>query len=160
VLQEFTAQVPPALCSAARGGTCALDVVGKNQAQDMTVIKRGQETVLIGWAADTDTGTVPPVVIMQLAPPSPSKPEDKKAPASKVIEYKKGEKVYFAGATRITKRTDVAEVQKTPAFIDSGYDLLASFKKVPAGEYTVGIAQVTANGQALVCDTTRRLKIE
>src|SRR5688572_24516756 len=87
-LSEFTKQVPPALCSPVLGGLCALDVVGKDQAQDLTVIKRGQETTLIGWAADSETGTVPPVVLMQLALPSASKAEDKKAPVSKAEDKK------------------------------------------------------------------------
>jgi len=135
------------------------------------VVKRTQETMLVGWAADNETGTVPPVVLVQLAPPSAPKPEtkkppaSKKAPASKATEDKKElvttpEKALFEAAARITKRGDVADTLKNPSFVHSGYDLLSSFKNVPAGEYTVSIVQVTAAGQALVCDTTRKLKVE
>jgi hypothetical protein len=139
-----------------RGGSCALDRVASAEAQPVTAVKRDQETMLIGWSADAEGGTVPPVVLVQLSPPEDAKAEDKKAPASKA----KTEKVFSAAATRITKRVDVADALKNPAFVDSGYDLLASFKNVPAGEYTVNVVQVTAAGKALLCDTRRKLKVE
>src|SRR5262245_21670970 len=59
-LREFTDQVPSALGSSAPGGSCALDRVGNNQAQDVSVVKRDEETLLLGWAVDGETGTVPP----------------------------------------------------------------------------------------------------
>jgi hypothetical protein len=163
-LQEFSADVPPGLCAPVRGGSCALDHVANVPAQTVTVVKRQQDSQMIGWAADTEAGTVPPVVLMQLSPPGDPKAEDKKAPASKAPvptpQDKKQGKVFFVPAMRITKRVDVADTLKVPAFVDAGYDLLASFKNVPASEYSVSIVQVTAGGKAMICDTGRRLKVE
>jgi len=163
-LQEFSDQVPSALCSPAPGGSCALDRVGQVESRDVWVVKRDEETLLIGWAADGETGTVPPVVLVQLTRAGDVKAEEKQAPASKAAtrtpESKRAGNAFFAPAIRLTPRPDVAEVLKTPAFFDAGYDLLASFKNVPAGEYVINIQQVTSVGKALVCDTRRKLKIE
>ena len=108
-------------------------------ASDVTKIDRTEPVKLVGWAAEPSTGTVPPVVIVELS--------------------SKG-KHFYAPATRITKRADVAAAVKVPAFVDSGYDLLASFKTVTPGEYTVNVLQVDAAGKVHGCDTRRKFKIE
>jgi hypothetical protein len=117
---------------------CALDQLGPTPATDSMTVTREGDVGFIGWAADPADGTVPPVVTIELV----------------------GPQKYFAAATRLTKRPDVAEVLKAPALIDSGYDAAASFAAVEPGVYDVRVTQVTAWAEVLTCETRRKIKVQ
>jgi hypothetical protein len=139
VPQVFKTDKPSALCSPGKTQACALDVIGGVPATEITTVKRDTPTVLVGWVADTDSLTVPPVVIVHL---------------------KSGKKSFYAPAVHQTKRQDVADSLKAPALVDAGYDLLGDFKDVDPGTYDVHIVQVGTSGAVLSCETRRSVKVE
>jgi len=109
VPQAFKAEKPSALCSLGTTHTCAVDVIGGAPATDVTTVKRDTPAVMVGWGADGEALTVPPVVILQL---------------------KSAKKSFYAPAVHQTKRPDVADSLKAPALVDSGYDLLGDFNVI------------------------------
>jgi hypothetical protein len=119
--------------------SCALDYVGDVAAADVMRVKRGRDTRLIGWAADADSGTIPPVVLIELV---------------------SAEKKFYASASRVTRSAGVAGGVTALPLVDAGYDLLASFKHVAGDEYAVNVVQVNVAGKVLTCDTKRKLKVE
>jgi hypothetical protein len=137
-LDPFKAEAPSSLCTPATSESCSLDAVGAAAAAEVTPVSREGTVTLVGWAADGAAGKVPPVVGLEL-----------------IGEKKK----FYAVASRITKRPDVAEAMKVPAFVDSGYDALTSFKDVEPGEYEVHVLQVNAAGNTLTCNTKRKVKV-
>jgi hypothetical protein len=136
--QAFSARKPSSL-TAVRESTssCALDRIGEAAAEAVTTVTRAKPVALMGWAAHGATGTSPPVVVVELA----------------------GKKRFFAPATRV-KRPGIAADLKVPGFLNSGYDLLASFRAVDPGEYTVRILQVSLGGDAFACDTKKKIKVQ
>jgi hypothetical protein len=135
--QAFKAQKPTSIASAVEATPCALDRVGDAPAEAVTTITREKPVLLMGWAAHGATGTSPPVVVVELS----------------------GKKRFFAAATRV-KRPGIAAELKTPGLLNSGYDLLASFSAVPPGEYAVRILQVSLAGDAFLCDTEKKIKVQ
>jgi hypothetical protein len=142
--QLFNARAPSGLCAPAQVASCALDNVGGVAATAVMRVKRLRGTRLIGWAADADSGTIPPVVLIELVSG----------------DVKTGEEKFYAPASRTTRRPDRAEAVKALPLVDAGYDLLASFKDVPRGEYAVNVVQVNVSGNVVTCDTQRKLKVE
>jgi hypothetical protein len=135
--QAFKAQKPTTLTGAVESTPCALDRVGDAPAEELTAITRGKPVLLMGWAAHGATGTSPPVIVIELS----------------------GKKKFYAAATRV-KRPGIAAELKTPGLLNSGYDMLGSFSAVDPGEYKVRVLQVSAGGDAFVCDTKKKLKVQ
>ena len=138
-LEHFDTTAPSALCSPAVTESCAIDAVGPAPAAEVTTVKRDDTAVLVGWAADAARQSVPPVVGLEL-----------------VGETKK----FYAIASRITKRPDVAAALKVPAFVDAGYDVRTTFEDVDPGEYEVHVFQIDESTSALTCNTRRKLAVE
>jgi hypothetical protein len=137
--QPFKAEPPSSVCAPAHSEPCSLDAIAGATATDLTTVKRESPTMLVGWAVDWATSTVPPVVIIELAG---------------------AKKKFYAPAVRATKRPDVATATKSPAYVRSGWDVLGVLKDVDPGEYAVHVIQVNTMGMALSCDTRRKLKVE
>jgi hypothetical protein len=135
----FHTTAPSALCSPVVTESCALDAVDRAPAAQVTAVKREGTVVLVGWAADGAGGMVPPVVGLEL-----------------IGETKK----FYAIASRVTKRPDVAAAWKVPAFVDSGYDAKTTFEEVEPGDYEVHVFQISASTNALTCNTRRNLTVE
>jgi hypothetical protein len=110
-------------------------------------VNRNDSVRFVGWAADGATSTVPPVIVVELAREKTEKTEKK--PLS-----------LYARARRLSKRPDVAKSLNVPAFVDAGYDVLGTFEAAEPGEYTVNVLQVTEAGNAIACDTRKKLKVE
>jgi hypothetical protein len=136
--QAFKATVPTAVCATANSADCALDVVAGAPATDVVTVKQDSSPTFVGWAAEADRA--PPVVLVELVGPKKKK--------------------YFAPASRITKRPDVAAAHNAPGLVDAGYDLIGVLQDVEPATYAVHVVQVTAAGEALECDTRRQLKVE
>src|SRR6185503_3623115 len=119
--EPFSPRKPTSMGSPAQLTTCALDHVAEGPAKTVSTVERTYTVRLIGWAADTSTGTVPPVVVIELA----------------------GKQTYYVKAVRLTKRPDVAAALKMPALVNSGYDAMASFRVVEPGEYAFNVLQVS-----------------
>lgn len=139
VEEAFREGRPSSFGSPAKVSSCALDLVDDAPIGDVATIKEDENVRLVGWAADGATGSVPPVVVVELARPK---------------------KAFYVRARRVTKRPDVATASKVEAFVDSGYDVLSNFQIVEAGEYSVTVLQVNDAGNALACDTRKKLKVE
>jgi hypothetical protein len=135
----FDPALPPALTSPSALDGCALDTVNDKIATANTRIPKAPTLRLAGWAGDKTTGSVPPLVIVELVA---------------------GTKHFYATATRAGKRPDVAKVFGVEAFVDAGFELLASLAAVPPGTYTVKVNQIAASGAAFVCDTKHQLEIK
>jgi hypothetical protein len=138
VEESFRKEKPSSMCSPATASPCSLDHVGATPAGEVTKVNRKDVARITGWAADGATGTVPPVVVIELA----------------------GTKKYYVTATHVSRRPDVAAATKMPALVNSGYDALAAFKTVDPGEYAVNILQVSASGEASKCETKKKLQVE
>jgi hypothetical protein len=136
--EEFRPRKPTSFGSPAPLSPCSLDQVEGVKAGSITSVDRKTAKRLIGWAADGAAGTVPPVVVIELS----------------------GKQSYYVKAVRLTKRPDVVVVNKNPALINSGYDTQALFRAVEPGEYAVHVLQVSAAGDAFICDTRKKLKVE
>jgi hypothetical protein len=136
--EAFRARKPTSFGSPAPLSPCSLDQVAGAIAGPITSVDRKTAQRLTGWAADGPTGTVPPVVIVELS----------------------GRQSYYLKAVRLTKRPDVVAVHKNLALMNSGYDALAMFRAVEPGEYAVHVLQVTAEGDAFTCDTSKKLQVE
>jgi hypothetical protein len=136
--EEFRPNKPTSFASPAPLSPCSLDTVEGVNTGPITSVDRRTAKRLIGWAADGVTGTVPPVVVIELS----------------------GKQSYYLKAVRLTKRPDVVVVTKVPALINSGYDAQALFRAVEPGEYAVRVLQVSAAGDAFSCDTRKKLKVE
>jgi hypothetical protein len=134
----FRPERPTALCSPEKTTTCNLDAIDDMPTTELTRVTRGEPSTLVGWAANGADRTVPPVVIMELA----------------------GDTDFYTPATRATPRPDVAAAQKVPAFLYSGYDVVASFRDVAPGTYSVKILQIGRSGKSLVCTPQRRIMVE
>jgi hypothetical protein len=134
----FTPERPSALCAAVHPASCSLDLVDDKVTSDATNVARTNPVFLSGWAADTSTATVPPVVVVELV----------------------GAKSFYAGAARVTERPDVAAATNQVPLLHSGYDVLVTFRMVDPGQYAVRIAQVSDAGEVLICDTRRALSVE
>lgn len=139
VEEAFRTERPSSFASPTKSNSCALDTVEGAPCADVATVRASENVRLVGWAADGSTETVPPIVVLELT---------------------RGKKSLYARARRITKRPDVAAASKVQAFSDSGYDVLANFQGVEPGEYSVTVLQVTDAGNALACDTRKKLKIE
>jgi hypothetical protein len=100
-------------------------------------VDRAAPTLLVGWAADINKKTVPPVVIVELV----------------------GEGRYFAAAVRASPRPDVAEVMKAPSLVGAGWDLLGDFSPVPPGAYDLRLLSVSAEGIPEMCDPKHKLVV-
>src|SRR5262249_29774395 len=137
--QPFKTEPPSGVCAPANSTPCSLDAIAGAAATDVTTVKRESATMLVGWAVDWATSTVPPVVIIELAGTK---------------------KKFYAPAVRATKRPDVVADTKTPAYLRSGWDVLGVFKDVDPGEYAVRVVQINTMGNVLSCDTRRKLKVE
>jgi len=137
--QPFKAEPPSGVCAPANSTPCSLDAVAGAPATDVTTVKRESPTMLVGWAVDWATSTVPPVVIIELAGTK---------------------KKFYAPAVRATKRPDVAADTKNPAYVRSGWDVLGALKDVDPGEYAVHVVQINTMGNVLSCDTRRKLNVE
>ena len=135
---SFAPGRPSSVCSPEKTGSCSLDTIEFAEPVGVVPLKRFVPARFVGWAADGATGTVPPIVFLELDGPSR----------------------YHAAAARITPRADVARILKAPALVHSGYDLLALFDAVEPGEYAVHVLQVSASGHASICDTRRRISVE
>jgi hypothetical protein len=138
--EKFVLERPTSFGSPAKTTSCALDRVADSPASDVTTINRNDSVRLVGWAADGATSTVPPVIVVELA-------REKK-------------KSLYLRAHRLSKRPDVATSLGVPAFTDSGYDVLGTLEAAEPGEYTVNVLQVTEGGDAIVCDTRKKLKVD
>lgn len=138
-LHPLTEGSPDCACSPVEVEFCAFDTVGGAVVKGVGSVKREGNVKLRGWAARPGTEEVPPVVIVVLAGD--------------------GNKSYHAPAQRISPRPDVASHFDVPALVGSGFDLLTSFKDVAAGEYEVRIVQVDRDGNALSCDTKKKLEV-
>lgn len=139
--EPFKAQPPSILCAAAKSEACYLDNVAGVVASDDKASKatRDGTSLIVGWAADVETKTVPPVVLLELV----------------------GAKKKFYGAvTHRMERPDVASVLGSPTLAQAGFKMLASFADVDPGQYLVQVVQVTASGNTLSCTTRRKLEIE
>lgn len=118
--------------------SCALDRVGDKPAGESTAVTQKETVLLSGWAADAANRNVPEVIAVELV----------------------GEKDrYYASATRV-KREGIVKALKSPGLLYSGFDLLASFKDIDPGEYTVHIYQVAASGEAFLCNTRKKITVE
>jgi hypothetical protein len=139
--EAFKAAVPSSLCSPQKPGGCQLDGVrgiGANDT-DASIVRRDEVVSLMGWGADAAAGTVPPVIVIEIAGPT---------------------KKFYASATRSMKRPDVAVALNAPGLANAGFEMLASFRNVDPGDYLVNIFQVNAAGEALACETHRKLRVE
>lgn len=135
---SFAPERPSSACAPKQTQSCSLDTIEFAEPVGVVPLKRFVPARFVGWAADGATGTVPPIVIIELD----------------------GAHQYYAAATRLTPRADVARISRAPALVRSGYDLLALFQAVEPGEYAVHVLQVSTAGEALICDTRRRISVE
>jgi hypothetical protein len=134
----FGPEQPTAFCSFAKSDACFLDVINEGNPAHVPPIGRTVPVHLVGWAVDFATGTVPPVIGVELL----------------------GSERFYAPAVRVRSRPDVARVLKVPSFIHSGYDVVASLGAVTPGEYTIDVLQVNVRGIALRCETKRKITVE
>jgi hypothetical protein len=137
--EAFRAERPSSFSNPEKANSCGLDLIDGAGIGDVATVDADQNVRLVGWAADGATGTVPPIVVLELT---------------------REKKSLYARARRVTKRPDVAAASKVQAFAESGFDVLGNFQNVPPGEYSVTVLQVNDAGNALVCDTRKRLKVE
>jgi hypothetical protein len=138
VEEPFRKEKPSSMCKPVESSPCSLDHVGSTNAGDLSTVNRKDVVRLTGWAADGSKGTVPPVVVIELA----------------------GTKRFYVTAVHASQRPDVAIATKMPALVNSGYDVLAAFRTVDPGEYAVNILQVSASGEASTCATKKKIKVE
>jgi hypothetical protein len=140
-VEAFKAQPPSVLCAPTKSEACYLDNVGGVVAADdkSSKVTHDGTSVIIGWAADVETKSVPPVLLLELI----------------------GAKKEFYGAvTHRMERPDVASVLGSPTLAQAGFRMLASFADVDPGEYLVQVVQVTASGNSLSCTTRRKIAVE
>jgi hypothetical protein len=118
---------------------CAADKINDTDPAGSLRVAQASRLKITGWALDDRAGVVPAEVFVELVSVA-------------------GGSRYYAQAARITKRPDVAKAHNNPAFENSGYDLTADLAGVPAGSYSVRIAQPVAAG-GLTCDTGRTVEV-
>lgn len=134
----FDVKEPTAFHSPSKSDGCALDQVGGASAAEATEVLRKGEVPLIGWAADTDSKTVPPVVVIKLD----------------------GAKKYYAAAVHATPRPDVAQSFGAPGLAGAGWDLLATFSNVAPGTYGLHVLAVQPTGDTVLCDSKKKLTVK
>jgi hypothetical protein len=138
VVTPFDVKEPTALPSPSPAEGCSLDKVGLDSAAETTEVSREGDVRLVGWAADTNAKTIPPLVVIQLT----------------------GNKKYYAPAVHATPRPDVAQAYGAPNLVGAGWDVLGNFSKVDPGLYEVRILEVSPAGDALVCDPKKKLTVK
>ncbi len=122
------------------GGTCSLDVVNNaliGEAPEVSV-NRADGLLVDGWAIDEKNGSVPAVVVLQLA---------------------KGEERYFALLNRHGGRDDLAKAYAKPEFANAAYGAPLNIAALPAGQYDVSVIQ-KAEGRNQVCAAKRKLNLQ
>lgn len=139
---KFTSTAPAPLTrpNPVTSKACSADKINDSDSPAPLKVAKSAKLVISGWAVDDVAGTAPPEIYVELIPAS-------------------GATKYYARAARLTKRPDVAQAHKNPAFENSGYDLEGDLADVRPGAYAVHVAQSVAAG-AIVCDTRRKIEVQ
>ena len=142
VHSKFATEAPSAVSreNAVMTKACSADKINDSEPAELVKIDKATPLKISGWAVDDLAGSVPGEIYVELVPAS-------------------GAARYYARAARLTKRPDVAKAHNNPVFEDSGYDLDGDLEAVPAGAYSVFVAEPVAAG-VILCDTRRKIEIK
>jgi hypothetical protein len=119
-----------------RVGSCSVDTVNGQAARGAALDHLGTGSFQ-GWVGDRASGTVPSVV--------------------KVILI--GATDYAVSAKTGLRRPDVASVTKVPAFVGSGFKVVADMSAVPIGDYRVALAYKIGD-EKVICGTDASLSVQ
>lgn len=119
------------------GGKCAIDTINQPQKGEVVTIKRADGMTVDGWAFDDKQGTVPPVVVLQLA---------------------QGESRYHALLKRHGGRDDLTKAFGKTEYADAGYGSVLNIASLPVGQFDVLVIQKGVD-KNLVCSTYRKLVV-
>jgi hypothetical protein len=108
------------------------------KATEATEVSHEAEARFVGWVGDIASKTVPPVVVVELL----------------------GAKKYYAPAVHSTPRPDVAQTFGAPSLTGSGWDLLATFADVAPATYELLILGVSPAGEAVTCNTKKKIIVK
>ncbi len=123
------------------GGKCSIDAVNAPQPGQVITIKKADGMNVRGWAFDDKSGTVPPILALQL------------------VSTTSGDQRYYANLTRQGNREDLAKAFGKSEYSGAGYAALVDSSSLQPGLYYILVIQ-KSDKLNLVCSTYRKLDVK